>query len=294
MKRSFTIHLFTAIVILIALAATANCYSQKKRKEKLPKGTVRLEYNFMENKPISYLNSTKIVETMEYEGQSFEVNVNAQLGCTVKATGKQDKNLKLEVRVDTLYQYVETPQGSSGGNIKDVQGKAFNMLLSPFGTEVDLSEAEKITFNVEGSGESNMAQSFMNYFPDLPKKPVKPGATWIANDTVKSKSATATIDMIIQSDNKFVGIEKIDGVDCAKITATLIGSRDQKAQNMGMDIHTKGNFTGTEELYFAVREGYYIKQVVTTKMNGTLDITGDQNMSFPVVMDMVSTNAVRK
>lgn len=115
MKRPFFTPLLTALVILISLAATTNGYSQKQRKEKLPKGTVRLEYNFMENKPISYLTSTKIVENMEFEGQSFQVNVNAELGCTVKATGKQDKNLKLEVRVDTLYQYVETPRVPPAG-----------------------------------------------------------------------------------------------------------------------------------------------------------------------------------
>ena len=99
----------------------------------------------------------------------------------------------------------------------------------------------------------------------------------------------------MQSENTFEGIEKVDGIDCAKITSVLTGSRDQKAQNMGMDVRTKGNFTGTEELYFAIKEGYYIKQVVKTKLNGNVDLTGDQgNMSFPMVEDLVSTNAIRK
>jgi hypothetical protein len=295
MTRVFITRIFTIMIALIVLAATNDGYSQKKSKrEKLPKGTVRLEYKFIENKPISYLSSTKMVEAMEFEGQSFEVNVNLALGCTIKTTGKQDKNLKLEVRVDTLYQYVETPQGSAGGNNKDVQGKVFNMILSPFGAEVDLSEAEKITFTEEGSGETNLAQSFINYFPDLPKKPVKPGDKWTANDTIKSKSSSTSVSEIVQSDNTYQGIEKIDGVDYAKITATLTGSRDQTAQTMGMDVHTKVTFTGTEELYFAIKEGYYLKEVVNSKMKGTVDITGDQNMSFPVTIDMVSTNSLKK
>lgn len=294
MRNSLTSRLFALLVILLALSVSANGFSQKKPKGKLPKGTVKLEYIFPANKPISYLSTTKVLQTMEVEGQTFEVNANIEFGCTVMSSGKQDGNLKLEIRVDTLYQNQDTPQGSTGGTVREVQGKVFNMLLSRSGAEVDLSEAEKITFNLEGSGESNLAQSFVSYFPDLPEKPVKPGNTWITNDTVRSKSPSASENIIVQSDNKYLGIEKIDGINCAKITATLTGTREQKLQTMGMDIFIKGSFTGTGELFFAVKEGYFIKQVVTTKMNGNIDITGDQNMSFPMVMDMVSTNAIKK
>lgn len=295
MVRSIKSALSIVLAILFILAVTPESFSQKKSREKLPKGAVRLEYNFKENKPVSFLSATKIVWTMDYEGQTFEVNITSNLGCTVKSTGKQDKNLKLEIHMDTLYNYVETPQGSSGGSVKEVEGKVFNMVLSPYGGEMDLSEAEKIKFTIEGSGERNLGESFISYFPDLPKKPVKKGEKWVANDTIKSTSATSSIQQTVQSENTFEGIEKVDGIDCAKITSVLTGSRDQKAQNMGMDVRTKGNFTGTEELYFAIKEGYYIKQVVKTKLNGNVDLTGDQgNMSFPMVEDLVSTNAIRK
>jgi hypothetical protein len=54
-----------------------------------------------------------------------------------------------------------------------------------------------------------------------------------------------------------------------------------------------GPFTGTVELYFAIKEGYYIKQVAKSKMNGTLELR-DQGMSFPVVMNVDGVNQLIK
>jgi len=93
----------------------------------------------------------------------------------------------------------------------------------------------------------------------------------------------------VESSNKFEGIENIDGIDCAKISATLSGSRKMTTQSQGMDILTNGPFTGTLVLLFAVKEGYLIKETVTTKMTGNVEIPS-QNMSFPVVMDITSIN----
>jgi len=61
----------------------------------------------------------------------------------------------------------------------------------------------------------------------------------------------------------------------------------------GMEIHTSGPYTGTQVLYFAVKEGYLIKEAVSTKMTGNIEIP-DQNMSFPVVMNITSSNGVVK
>lgn len=283
------------MTVTISIAMSYDGYSQKTSKEKLPRGAVKLEYNFPENVPVSFLSSSKVSQTMDVNGQNIEANVDADFGCTVKATGKQDRNLKMEIRIDTMYRSIETPAGSSGGAVKEVQGKVFNMILSPFGAEEDLAEAEKITFTIEGSGETNLAQSMTNFFPNLPKRPVKAGDTWTTYDTIRGgKSAENAFKLFVKAENRFEGIEKMNGVDCAKITSTLSGTREQKAQSMGMDVVTGGSFNGKGELFFAVREGYYIKQVDSTRMDGTIKISGDQEMSFPVVMTIVSSNAIRK
>lgn len=82
-------------------------------------------------------------------------------------------------------------------------------------------------------------------------------------------------------------------MDCAKISASLSGTRKMTTQSQGMEIHTNGPFTGTETLFFALNEGFFVKQSVVSKITGNIEIPY-QNMSFPVVMTITSTNEIVK
>jgi hypothetical protein len=285
------------MALTAAVAISLPGYAQKhnkgtKSKEK-PADGIRLEYKFPVNKPLSYSSLSKVDQSMEVNGESMQVNVVIVVATTVTSLGKDNDNLKLDVRIDTLSQKVDSPQGSSGGLVNEVAGKSFTMILAPNGKEVDITGAEKITYSADGQ-ETNASQTFSDYFPDIPTKPLKPGDIWVTNDTLNSKATTMSMKQIVKADNKFEGIVNVDGIDCAKITAALSGTREQSGENMGMDIAIKGDFTGTSELYFAVKEGYLIKSTSTTKMIGTLDLSGAQNMSMPLTATMVTTKWLKK
>lgn len=283
---------FTGSILLFSGMCSIG-FSQKKSDEVIPKEGVKLVYNYPSDKTFKYFTDTKIVQDMDVNGQSMLVNIAMYMGCEVKSAGRQGENLNLEIKIDSMAQNIESPQGIAGGPISDVKGKVFNMIISPSGKTIDITGASKITYTIEGSGESTLAQSFLNYFPVLPKDPVKIGDTWTSNDTIESKTPSNTMWMPVESSYKFEGIEKIDGIDCAKISATLSGSRKMTTQSQGMEIRTNGPFTGTQILLFAVKEGYFIKESVVSKMTGNIEIP-DQNMSFPVVMNITSTNEIVK
>ena len=183
---------------------------------------------------------------------------------------------------------------SSASKIKEVEGKTFNILISQIGKEIDVTEAARVEFSAEGSGASNFSQSFASIFPDLPENPVKPGDTWIKNDSVINKTSMSKTSTIFQSTNKFEGTEMIDGIECAKITSSMTGKMETNVQNQGMDIYYSGPYQGTVTLYFAVKEGYFVKQESRTRMTGTIEISGPQSMSFPVVMDTTSKIEAKK
>lgn len=279
--------------ILVLSGIYSMAYSQKKSDTPLPQGNLKLQYNYPEGKSFKYVTTSKIVQDMDVNGQSMQVNIAVYMGCNVKSAGKQGENLNLEITVDSMAQSIDSPQGSIGGSIDDVKAKVFNMIISPSGKIVDLSGASKIVYTVEGSGESNLAQGFINYFPALPKDAVKTGDTWVSNDTIQTKTEHMSIWMPLQSEYKFEGVEKVDGIDCAKISATLSGTRKMTAQSQGMEIHTSGPFTGTQTMFFAINEGYFVKESIVSKMTGNIEIP-DQNMSFPVVMNINSTNEIVK
>jgi hypothetical protein len=291
-----TLHIKNLVITVMALILSGNCFigfSQKKSDSSNQKVGLKLEYKYPADKYVKYFTDTKIVQDMDVNGQSMLVNVSVSLGCEVKSAGKQGENLNLEIKIDTMAQNVESPQGSTGGPISEVKGKVFNMIISPSGKILDLSGASKVVYTVEGSGEANMNQSFISYFPALPGKSVQPGDTWTTNDTIDSKSQTSSIWMPVETTYKFEGIEKVNGSDCAKITATLTGTRKMTTQSQGMEIHAGGPFTGNLTLLFAINEGYFIKQTIVSKVTGNIEIP-DQNMSFPVVMTITSTNEIVK
>jgi len=281
----------TYFLILSVICLTG--YSQKKSEAAPAKGGVKIEYNYPEGKTFKYVTDSKIVEDMDVNGKSMIFNVAIYFGCEVKAVVKTGENLKLDIKIDSMAHNVESPQGTAGGPISDIKDKSFNMVISHTGKVIDLSEASKIVYTIEGSGENNLTQSFLNYFPVLPAGKLNPGDTWATNDTVNSKSPTNSNWMPVESNFKFEGIENIDGIDCAKISSALSGTRKMITQAQGMEIHTSGPYTGTQLLFIAVKEGYLVKETVTTKMTGNMEIP-DQNMSFPVVMTGTATTQVIK
>jgi hypothetical protein len=254
---------------------------------------IKLEYKYSTDKNLKYVTKTTIVEDMDVNGQSMMVNVARYLGCEIKGAGKLGQNVKLEVKIDSLFQSIESPQGNTGGNIADVKGKTFNIVISPAGKIVDNSEGSKIVYTVEGGSETNIGQEFLNYFPSLPVKSIKPGDTWTTSDTINNQTAANKLWMPLESNYKFEGLEKIDGIDCAKITATLTGTRKMVTQSQGMEIHTTGPFTGTETILFAVKDGFFRKLTITTKMDGKIEMP-DQGMSFPVKMTIDATSETVK
>ena len=293
MRNLFSRSALLSSVLLIALFIISTGFSEKRSSEAPQSGIIKLAYNYLADKPVKYLNVSKITQDMDINGQSMLVNVASCLGAVVRLADKQANNLNLEIKVDTLGQSVDSPQGSTSSAVSEVKGKTFKMVISPAGKTIDNSEATKIVYNVEGSGESNLAQSFTSYFPALPENPVKLGDTWNTHDTIDSKTPSMSMWMPVESNYKLEGIKTVDGTDCAILSATLSGSRKMSTQSQGMTINTAGTFTGTMTLLFAINEGYFVKETVTTKMTGTIEIP-DQNMSFPLVMTIVSTNEIVK
>jgi len=290
MRKVFSLRSLKASLIIIALAICFSANSQNKPAA----DAVKMAYKYSGNKSYKYLNVNKIVQSIDAGGQTMDINVNAVLGCTVKATGTKENNLVLEVKIDTVLQVMDTPQGGGGGEITEAKGKSFSMVLSPSGNEIDLTGAKAITFSVEGSGQSDASQSFSDFFPDLPEVAVSPGYKWSDKDTLKSGSTAGSNIMVVNSANTFEGFEDVNGIKCAKISSLLEGTRTTTSQSQGMDIFMTGPFSGTATLFFSVENGYFVRHIVKTRLVGKVDITGPQEMSFPMVMDTDSKNELVK
>lgn len=289
--------LLNVLVLIISLAVCPDANSQKKGDKKATKAAEKnvptLSYKFSGGKELKYANTSKVLQTMDINGQPMEVNVNGIVACTVKPKGNKDGNIVLEVRIDSIAQFVDSPNGSAGGPVSDVKGKSFDMILSPTGKEVDITGAKQIAINVEGAGQTDASQSFTDFFPDVPSGSIEPGYTWTTNDTLRTKSDVNSMVVSIKASHKFDGFEMLNGINCAKISSVVEGTRVQNTETQGMTLVVTGPYTGTTVFYFAADEGYLVKHIVSTKLNGNIEITS-QGMTFPIIMDVYSVNELRK
>lgn len=251
------------------------------------KGAVKLAYNYPSGDYVRYIKNSRIVQIMDVQGQYMQVNVNTGFGCSIKRTGLTGDALRLEVRIDTIGQTIDSPQGFGGGSVNSVRGRVINITISRQGKGTDISEAEKLVYVVEGSGETNASQTIIDFFPDLPVNPVKPGETWNSADTTTTGTATMSMRTITQSVNKFEGIVKVDGFECARITSDITGTQTMRTETQGMEVSTSGTFEGKSTLLFALKEGYFIEQDISAKLKGTIDVSGQ--MTFPLSMETTTS-----
>jgi hypothetical protein len=230
---------------------------------------------------------------MDIQGQTMQTDVTSAFGCSVKSAGNQNNDLKLEITIDTLGQTTNSPMGAAGGAVQGIKGKSCSIIIGPDGKIVDLSGAAGLVYSIEGSGETNMSQTLSDFFMRLPENPVKTGDSWNLSDSVSAKSSTMSMKTIDNSVNKLEGFETVNGIECAKISSQHSGTMSMNVQNQGMDIFIKGPYTGTSECLFAVKEGYFIKLTSATKVNGNMEITSPQSMTFTVVIDMKGVNETK-
>lgn len=287
MKNKTLQSLFSAGMIVIWSGFYLNGFSQAA------KGPVTLSYNYPNGKTIKYITAGKQIQSMDIQGQTMQTDVNSSFGCSIKSMGTQDGNLKLEVTIDTLGQTTNSPMGNTGGSIGIVKGKVCNIVMATNGKVVDYTEAAKLVFEVEGSGESNMAQSIGDFFPVLPSKPVKIGDEWNLTDSSTFKTSTTTMKNIDNTVNKLVGFENVNGIECAKITVVHTGTMTISIQNPQVELTIMGPYSGTSDCLFAVKEGYFLKNTSSTKMTGNLELISPQAMSMPITIEMNAVSEIK-
>ena len=287
------IHVLSGVFIITAAFILTDCATVKSggtagRKKML------LQYNYPQDNAVKYLSKTNMKQVMDIQGMVMENNIFTTSGCSIKSAGMEDDNLNLTVLIDTMAQTIESPNGYSGGTITDAIGKSFTMVISSTGKELDLSAANETKFEIPGSGESNASQTFADFFPDVPAQKIKPGHKWHSTDSVNAEAGISKTISLTEADNTFEGIETVDGIDCAKITAVLTGTYSMQTEAQGMEIMMSGEFTGTSLVYFAIKEGYFISQSTETKLEGELELIYPQEMTMPLTMDISSSTEIVK
>ena len=277
MKKIYNLTLFS--LILIGTVLMTGC---GKKLASSASGAGNLEYIFTGNKAYSYAQKSAVTQSMVYSGQEVNSSVNSELGFTTVGKGISGGSLILEITVDTFGVSFSGMGTSMKEDMKDLKGRSFMMTMDPKGENKDLDEAESMTYTIGGMQTSDLKESFMMIFPELPKENAQIGYTWQDTDTITINTDTETAEMIISSNNTIESREELAGYDCYKISYVVSGTRDGSSQTAQGLILMNLDLSGTGYYYFAIKEGIVVSDIIDMKMDGDIVIpTGD---SMPIYM----------
>jgi hypothetical protein len=246
-----------------------------------PAATVVLEYKMPAGRALTYQSKSEDSQVMEIQGQSMDTQTTNTSTFTFKAKGAKDKNFLLGVTIDDIAAtVVSSAQGDMSPNMGTVKGKSFDMVLSPLGSEVDVSGAEAITYDM-ATETRNLASGFKMFFPDLPGKPVKIGDTWPSTSVFEEKTGSMSIRIDFQNVNTLEGFEAVDGMECGRISSQVTGTVTGTGNQMGADLTFSGTSKGKDVWYFAVKEGIFVKAMSESTTGMSIDVAA-AGMTIPM------------
>jgi len=274
-----TCTLAAAIVLCAAASVIGSGTASKSGPASAAQKAMVLEYKMAEGRVLRYQLTSSTKEVADVMGQSIEAGTKTKSDYSFRAKGRKEANYLLGVTVNDMETAVSSAQGNLSPDMSPVKGKTFDMVLSPLGAEVDVSGAEAITFDVQGSTR-NIAAGFKMFFPDMPGRPVKVGDSWPSNHTIEDKSSTMTITITIESVNTLEGFETVEGLECARISSKFTGSMSGSGRIQGADMTMSGTIKGSDIIYFAPRQGTYVQSTTDIVREATVSLSSAPGASI--------------
>ena len=286
MKRKQTVRSQLTIgLVILALILLAGCAAKKSFWGDPDTGLI-LQYRMDKGQNIKYSLSEAVTQTMDMMGQSIEVVSTKDYLFSMQSQKAEDNKFYLNVIMDTMSVNAESPQGEMAGDMSDAIGKSFTMSVSSIGQEGDFDGIELIKYSLGPQGERGIQSDFETFFPNITGEPLKVGDTWPSKDTLRINEQGMELILSFNYENKLAGFETVQDLECAKITSEYTGSLEGEGTQQGMDMTFEGDSEGTATLLFAYKKGMFVQQISEGFTEATIAITGAQNMTIPMTMDV--------
>ena len=279
--KSFLNVMFTVVVIVLI----AGCSSSKNLSGDSKKG-VMLRYSFPEKQALKYQSNFDIKQILDINGQEFIVDIGQYLAFSTILKSKSKTENHIHIDIDTMDMSISSPQGEINPDMKDVNGKGFDMFLSLLGSGLDVSGAEAIQYELSPGVKRNVVMTFKYLFPRLPEQALKVDDTWTMTDTITDKYDNEEVIMITDTDYTLAGFETINGLDCVRITSVVTGTRTGKAIQQGVEMQSEGTMEGSGTYFFAKNNGYLVRDVSSITVDATLEVQGSQKRSIPMKFEI--------
>ena len=273
------------VLVILAVAFLAGCAVKKTDLWGDPATGLILQYRMPSDQTLKYQSSGEMNQNIEVMGQSIDMEVSTKTDFSVASKGLKEDNHQLGITIDSMSISIMSPEGDFSPDLSSVIGKSFDMVLSPLGQELELSGADSIQYDLPSEGTRSVESDFQAIFPNLADGPVKIGGTWTSTDTITDKTESSDVKINLKSVHTLEGLETVDGMECVKITSEVTGTLEGSGEQQGMELAFAGEIKGSDTWYFAYKKGIFVKMTSTAVAEGSIELTGPQDMSIPMTRE---------
>ena len=240
-----------------------------------------LKYQMPEGLVLKYESVSTMTQTLDVMGQIQEIEGETESSVTYTSKGQSGSNHELTATLNKMDMYFATSQGEVTPDVSEAVGKSFEVVLSPFGEELELIGVSDLKVDMGPDGVQDLAGEFQDSFPDLAENPVKIGDTWTSTVPVTQTGSSGESTMTFTHVYTLEGFEEVDGYECVKLTIDTTGTYEGTTEQGGMELISGGTLEGTGTCHFAYKEGLFIKLIAEGVADGTLLVSA-QNLEIPM------------
>ncbi len=182
---------------------------------------------------------------------------------------KLGENYSAIITFDSLFSKTAAAEAEIVDNGELEKGKSLNLIFTSSGNKIESKEIDKIT------GLRNFSS---HMFIRLPENPIKPGDKWFFQDKDSSNNRFVTLS---NTNYKFEGIEKKNGIECAKISFNSTSDSKIEGKDNNLYVVRKGKITSEGIIYFDIEKGMILE--FGEKSNGVFTVNiSDYGIEFPM------------
>ena len=290
MKKINTRFLFIFVVIPLTALLLFSCAAKKPFWGDEQSGFT-VSYKLDKGQVLQYNSTADQIMSLEAMGQTMEITTDMIFKYTLLGTGiNEEKNLVGKLTIDDMSMKTISFQGNTNPDVSKLLGKSFDLTFSPLGKELDFAGIEdlKIDLGPTGGGVQSIKRFFKDILSDLPDKPVKIGESWEVKDEQTEPQGTMDVKSITTAVHTLEGYETVDGFECLKIVTKATGSLQGSGEQGGGQIDMEGDVETETIWYFAYKIGVFVKAVSDIFVEGTIAISGAQDMTLPMTQEAKS------
>ena len=284
--RSFTY----VLLICSLLCFLSGCASKKPFWGDSKSGYIMM-YRIDPSEVWTYESESEQNMIMEMMGSTMETTTDVFLG--YRLIGKEsaeDENIETILIPDSTRIAVQSGMGDRDFDLSALIGKSFGLTFTRLGKKIAFTDPEQIEieFGQMGGGKRNSESFFNNLLPDLPAEPVKIGDSWNEKKDEPLSQGGMDLTIRLETNHTLEEIETIGGLECLKIVSKSKGTIDGTGQQMGAEFAYEGDVESSSVWYFAYKKGMFVQSESTNLTEGSIAVSGPQDMTLPMTQETTS------